>query len=130
MAEVNQMTTFKPAYRAAEDRDFGPAKIEHRSAGCGLSELGTYFMVFGADTHSDPWTLQYEETIFVIEGQARLRVGQGESESSVTGEPGELIVLPKGVTVRYGATPGTRLLLSISPVNWRSSGGSSADVVS
>jgi ethanolamine utilization protein EutQ (cupin superfamily) len=109
----------KPSYQAAEDKLFGPATIEHRTAGCGLSELGTYFMVFKADDQSDPWTVQYEETIYVIEGQARLVVLDEGGESDIVGDPGELIVLPKGATVRYGGAPGTRLLLSISPVNWR-----------
>jgi ethanolamine utilization protein EutQ (cupin superfamily) len=109
----------KPDYRAEEDRQFGPASIEHRTAGTGLSELGTYFMVFHTDDHSDPWTVQYEETMYVIEGQARLIVLQDGSESDLVGDPGDLIVLPKGSTVRYGAAAGTRLLLSISPVNWR-----------
>ncbi len=116
---MSSLRVCKPSYQAAEDKEFGPATIEHRTAGCGLSELGTYFMVFQADDHSDPWTLQYEETIYVIEGQARLIVLDDSDEFDIVGDPGELIVLPKGSTVRYGGAAGTRLLLSISPVNWR-----------
>jgi ethanolamine utilization protein EutQ (cupin superfamily) len=116
---MNQPTASKPPYQCTENRDFGPAKIEHRTAGCGLNELGSYFMVFHDESLSEPWTVEYEETIFVIEGQARLRVVEDGTERRLTGEPGELIVLPKGTTLRYGARRDTRLLLSISPVNWR-----------
>jgi ethanolamine utilization protein EutQ (cupin superfamily) len=112
-------TVTVPSYLHEQDRPFGPALIEHRTAESGLSELGTYFMVFPTDGVSDPWTLQYEETVYVIEGRARLVVVEDEGERTVTGEVGDLIVIPKGATVRYGASAGTRLLLSISPVNWR-----------
>lgn len=110
-----------PTYSAAHDNEFGPARIEHRTADTGLSQLGTYFMVFESAHHSDPWTLHYEETAFVIEGEARFVIIDGDQDHHVVAEVGELVVLPKGTTVRYGATVGTRLLLSISPVNWRPS---------
>lgn len=111
----------KPSYSSVNDRPFGPAKIEHRTADSGLEELGTYFMVFHSDEHSDPWTVEYEETVFVIEGEARFIVLAGGEVQQLVAAPNELLVLPKGTTVRYGATVGTRLLLSISPVNWRTS---------
>jgi ethanolamine utilization protein EutQ (cupin superfamily) len=111
----------KPSYSAANDTQFGPARIEHRTADSGLQELGTYFMVFDSDEHSDPWTLQYEETAFVIEGEARFIVIAEGGVQQLVAASNELLVLPEGTTVRYGATAGTRLLLSISPVNWRTS---------
>ena len=108
-----------PPYLEGHDAAFGPAMIEHRTAQSGLAQLGTYFMVFNSDQPGEPWTLHYEETIFVIEGQLRLVVIEGASERTVAGQSGDLVVLPKGSTVRYAASTGTRLLLSISPVNWR-----------
>lgn len=112
-------TVSVPSYLPHQERAFGPALIELRTAESGLSQLGTSFMVFPTDDVSDFWTLKYEETIYVIEGQARLVVDEAEGERTVTGEVGDVIVIPKGATVRYGASAGTRLLLSISPVNWR-----------
>lgn len=109
----------KPAFDPGNVNDFGPATIEHRTAASGLAELGSYFMTFHEAGFSDPWTVQYEETIYVIEGQARLVIMDGENEDTLIGDPDELLVLPKGTTVQYGALPGTRLLLSIAPVNWR-----------
>jgi ethanolamine utilization protein EutQ (cupin superfamily) len=76
-------------------------------------------MTFDRDGYSDPWTIQYEETIFVVNGQARLIVSESPGDREVFGNPGDLLVLPKGLTVQYGGDVGTRLLLSISPVNWR-----------
>jgi ethanolamine utilization protein EutQ (cupin superfamily) len=109
----------KPAFDPANVKDFGTAKIEHRTAASGLNQLGTYFMTFQDATLTDPWTVQYEETIYVIEGQARLVIIDGDREQTILGDADELLVLPQGTTVRYGARPGTRLLLSITPVNWR-----------
>lgn len=115
-------TDYKPAFDPKNVKDFGPAQIEHRTAASELTQLGTYLMTFEGTGLSDPWTVQYEETIYVIEGQARLVVINGENEESLVGDPDELLVLPKGTTVQYGAVPGTRLLLSIAPVNWRDAG--------
>jgi len=111
-------TVSKPVYDPRNEKRFDPARIEHRTAESGLAELGTYIMTFDAGGQSDPWTLQYEETIFVVEGRVELTVLE-ETTRTIAGETGELLVLPKGSTVQYGATPGTRLLLSISPVDWR-----------
>lgn len=115
---MTNVAVSKPTYAEAQDRPFGPAMIEHRTADK-LSQLGTYFMVFGDESYSDPWQLQYEETIFVIEGQLRLIEHVGVETRTTVADPGELVVLPKGVTVQYGAQPGTRVVLSITPVNWR-----------
>jgi ethanolamine utilization protein EutQ (cupin superfamily) len=111
----------KPEFAAENAVRFGPATIENRTAGTGLNQLGTFFMTFDEEGHSDPWTVQYEETVYVIEGHADFLVMNDGREEALIGHPGELIVLPKGTTLRYGAKPGTTLLLSISPVNWRNS---------
>jgi ethanolamine utilization protein EutQ (cupin superfamily) len=116
---MSTQTVSVPTYDARNDNRFGPAKIEHRTAGSGLYQLGSYFMVYDAEDHSEPWTVQYEETIYVIEGQSRLLIITGDTEQEVIGNPGDLIAIPQGTTLRYGAALGTRLLLSISPVNWR-----------
>jgi ethanolamine utilization protein EutQ (cupin superfamily) len=112
-------TVSVPGYLEEHDAAFGPAMIEHRTANTGLTQLGSYFMVFHSDEPGEPWTVQYEETIYVVEGQMRLVVLEDGGERTVAADVGDLVVLPKGSTVRYGASTGTRLLLSISPVNWR-----------
>lgn len=119
MSSATPASASVPAYDPANDKDFGPATIEHRTAGSGLAELGTYFMVFQDSGHADPWTLQYEETAYVIEGRVHFIVENDGREEDLRADAGELVVLPKGTTVRYGATIGTLLLLSISPVDWR-----------
>jgi ethanolamine utilization protein EutQ (cupin superfamily) len=115
----------KPTHDPNNEKAFGTAIIEHRTAQTGLSDLGTYLMSFPDEQHTDPWTLHYEETIYVIDGEARLIVhAEDGTEYSVNGNPGEVIVLRRGSTVQYGASAGTRLLLSIAPVNWRDHGAS------
>jgi acyl-CoA thioester hydrolase len=117
--EMTSPSASKPTFAAANVKRFGPAEIEHRTADSGLGRLGTYFMTFDEPGHSDPWTLQYEETVYVLDGRAEFLVVEDGVDVPLTGDTGELIVLPQGTTVRYGAVPGTRLLLSITPVNWR-----------
>ena len=54
-------------------------------------------------------------TIVVIDD-----VDQPGRQFTLVATPGELVVLRKGATVQYGGLTGTRLLLSIAPVDWRS----------
>jgi hypothetical protein len=99
---MSTQTVSVPTYGARNDNRFGPAKIEHRTAGSGLYQLGSYFMVYDAEDHGDPWTVQYEETIYVIEGQSRLLIITGDSEQEVIGTPGDLIAIPQGTTLATG----------------------------
>jgi len=98
---------------------FGPGVIEHRTAQAGFTELGTYILTFPEGGHADPWTVHYEESIFVVAGEASLLVADDAGETELRASAGELIALPNGSTVRYGGAPGTELVLSIAPVNWR-----------
>ncbi|NJC69886.1 hypothetical protein HC031_09160 [Planosporangium thailandense] len=114
---------FKPPCDAANAAPFGPAVIEKRTANTPLANLGTSFMEFTETGASDPWTLRYEETIYVVAGRLELDIIEdgvtGVTGATVVGDVGELLVLPEGTTVRYRADKGTRLVLSITPVNWR-----------
>ncbi|WPB89275.1 aspartate/glutamate racemase family protein [Streptomyces malaysiensis] len=112
-----QKATVLP-FDESKAKPFGPAIIEHRTAQAEFGELGTYFMAFPDGGHTDPWSLRYEESVYVIDGEASLLVVGEDGETDVRAGAGELVALPKGVTVRYGAAPGTRLLLSIAPINW------------
>jgi Asp/Glu/hydantoin racemase/quercetin dioxygenase-like cupin family protein len=97
---------------------FGPAVIEHRTAQAEFAELGVYYLTFEDAGRADPWTLEYEETVYVIRGEARIVVDSEDGREVRAGE-GQLIALPKGCTVSYGGSAGTQLLLSMAPVNWR-----------
>jgi Asp/Glu/hydantoin racemase len=106
-------------YDAHNDNPFGPGRIEDRTAQAGFTRLGTYVLDLPDGGHADEWTLQYEETVYVAKGQASIVVVAGEGESELTGHEGDIIALVPGDTVRYGGAPGTRLILSIAPADWR-----------
>ncbi len=113
-----QPAVFKPDVTLQPSEPFGPARITHWTASAKVALLGTYAMSFDRTGESDPWTLNYEESIYVVRGQAWLVEMKNFGENRVTAEPGELLVLHAGATVRYGGTHDTLLLLSIAPVNW------------
>ncbi|MEU1595146.1 hypothetical protein ABZ468_20280 [Streptomyces sp. NPDC005708] len=116
---VSDASDLKPSYNPSNVAKFGPAVIEKRTDNSSLRELGTSFMEFTETGASDPWTLRYEETIYVIAGHLELQVLGTDPELTVVGQVGDLLVLPEGTSVRYCAEKGTRLLLSITPANWR-----------
>jgi ethanolamine utilization protein EutQ (cupin superfamily) len=106
-------------YDGTRQTPFGSALIEHRTAQAGFEELGVYYLTFPSGGHLEPWRLHYEETAYVVEGEASITVLGEDGSKEVRGLVGDLIAIPRGARVRYGGTPGTRLLLSMSPITWR-----------
>lgn len=112
----------KPLLADAPVEPFGPARISHWSDAAEFGLLGTYAMDFDTPGEAEPWTLAYEESVYVVRGEAwvvELDADGGEVRTE-RAAAGELIAIRKGTTVRYGGETNTRLLLSIAPVNWGS----------
>lgn len=105
----------------AEVTRFEPTRVEHVTAtSSDLQDLGSVFMTFDADGRTEPWTLRYEEVIYVVSGHLALTVqNHGRDDAVVTGGAGDVFTLPRGATVRYGGTAGTRLFVSLVPITWR-----------
>lgn len=92
----------------------GPIKVDRRSKPSALTELSAGFVTFPDGGRSEPWTLPYEEVLYVIEGTLTLHVG----DEAVVAETDELVTLENGATVVYEGTPGTRVLFSLVPADW------------
>lgn len=101
---------------------FGPARISHWSGAAEFRLLGTYAMDFDTAGEAAPWTLEYEESVYVVRGEAWVVEldADGAEVRTERATAGELIAIGKGATVRYRGEANTRLLLSIAPVNWDS----------
>jgi ethanolamine utilization protein EutQ (cupin superfamily) len=110
----------KPQLASSPAKPFGPARISHWSDAAEFGLLGTYAMDFETTGEAAPWTLAYEESVYVVRGEAwvvELDADGGEV-CTERATAGELIAIRRGTTVRYGGETNTRLLLSIAPVNW------------
>jgi ethanolamine utilization protein EutQ (cupin superfamily) len=114
----SRQAVVKPDVALEPSEPFGPAHITHWTSSSHLDLLGTYAMSFDRTGESDPWTLGYEESIYVVHGHAWLVEINDVGEQRVSAEPGDLLVLHAGATVRYGGSEGTLLILSIAPVHW------------
>jgi ethanolamine utilization protein EutQ (cupin superfamily) len=110
----------KPLLADATVEPFGPAHISHWSGTSDFGLLGTYVMDFDSTGEAEPWTLEYEESVYVVHGVAWVVEldAAGTAVRTEQATAGELITIGKGTTVRYGGETDTRLLLSIAPVNW------------
>lgn len=98
-----------PSYSAEHEVAFGSVLIEHHTADRGLIPL---FMAFTSDRPVNPWTLQYEATIFVLGGELRLVVMEDGHARTGTAAVGELAVLPTGSTACFARTESWLLLLT------------------
>lgn len=78
--------------------------------------LGAGVMEMRATTF--PWTLQYDEIDYVLEGTLSIRSGG----SAVTAGPGQLILIPKGSAIEFSAPDYARFLYITYPADWQGQG--------
>ncbi|HYN29125.1 MAG TPA: cupin domain-containing protein [Dermatophilaceae bacterium] len=63
---------------------------------------------------SFPWTLDYDEVEYVLEGE--LHVTRGSQR--VVGRPGDVIAVPRGSSITFGTPSWTRFLYVTHPADW------------
>lgn len=104
VTEEHRMDTGNPSDRVWT-RDLLTLEESPR-LGCGL-------MVMERTTF--PWTLNYDEMDYVIEGRLDILVG----DQKVSAGPGEVIYIPKGTSIRFSVQDKARFLYFVYPANWQ-----------
>jgi ethanolamine utilization protein EutQ (cupin superfamily) len=107
----------KPVGAPQQDRytfDNGPMKLELRSARTGLNELAGGILRLDDGGAGEPWKLPYEELLYVITGNLRLRF----ADQTLALAPGEVAAIPRGAEVVYEGDPGTTAFYALTPANW------------
>lgn len=112
----------------AQVRAFEPTRVDRVSVESELRTLGAGFMTFEKTGTSEAWTLDYEEVIYVVSGSFTLTVTdtEGGEHDLDEGVAGDVFTLPRGSTVRYGGTEGTRLFFGLVPAPWSTNDDSAA----
>lgn len=77
--------------------------------GCGIMEM---------ERTTFPWTLQYDEIDYVLEGTLTVCYG----DHTVTAGPGEVMLIPRGSSIRFSAGEKTRFLYVTDPADWKNLG--------
>jgi len=67
---------------------------------------------------SFPWTLNYDEVQYVLEGELHI----GTQEGPVIGLPGDVLFIPKGSSITFGTPNWAKFFYVTYPANWASSG--------
>ena len=62
-----------------------------------------------------PWTLNYDEIDYVIEGRLEIHM----NGKIVFAGPGEIILIPKGSSIRFSAPEYARFLYFVYPADWQ-----------
>lgn len=63
---------------------------------------------------SFPWTLDYDEVEYVIEGELHITT----AEKKVVGRPGDVIAVPKGSSITFGTPSWAKFLYVTYPADW------------
>lgn len=64
---------------------------------------------------SFPWTLDYDEVEYVIEGELHITT---DGQKAI-GRPGDVIAVPKGSAITFGTPSWARFLYVTYPADWR-----------
>lgn len=63
---------------------------------------------------SFPWTLDYDEVEYVIEGELHITT----ADQMVVGHPGDVIAVPKDTSITFGSPSWARFLYVTYPADW------------
>ncbi|MCX7852507.1 MAG: cupin domain-containing protein [Caldilineales bacterium] len=63
---------------------------------------------------SFPWTLNYDEIEYVIEGELHI----GTDRGVIVGRPGDVIYIPKGTAITFGTPSWAKFLYVTFPAEW------------
>ena len=104
VSEQDRLDTGNPAHRVYTHDVF--SLKESPRLGCGVMEM---------ERTSFPWTLHYDEIDYVISGTLTIRW----EDHAVTAGPGELILIPKGSSIRFSVEDHARFLYITYPADWQ-----------
>lgn len=62
-----------------------------------------------------PWTLNYDEMDYVIEGRLDILI----DGDTVSAGPGEVVYIPKGSSIQFSVTDHARFLYFVYPADWQ-----------
>lgn len=93
----------------------GSVKVDRRALSTGLSSISAGFAEWIDGAEMEPWTLPYEEAVYVISGELTISSG----DTTVVGHAGDMITCERGVEQVASGTPGTRVFFASYPANWR-----------
>lgn len=110
VSESDRLDTGDPSHRVYTHDLF--TLSESPRLGCGVMEM---------EQTTFPWNLQYDEIDYVISG--RLTVLW--KDHTVTAGPGEVILIPKGSSIRFSVEDHTRFLYVTYPADWQNQAGQS-----
>ena len=60
------------------------------------------------------WTLNYDEIDYVIEGKLEIVI----DGRTITGEKGDVLLIPKGSSIKFKATEYPKFIYVVYPANW------------
>jgi len=76
------------------------------------SPMAAGFMTWGKGAF--PWTLNYDEIDYVIEGQLEVKMGK----QTVIGNAGDVIFIPKGSNITFGSPNFAKVFYVTYPADW------------
>jgi ethanolamine utilization protein EutQ (cupin superfamily) len=81
----------------------------------GFTSLGGGWVRMDGSGELQNWTLEYDEVLYCVRGEAEVEDSNGKT---VVARPGEAILIGEGTTVTYRAKPGTLVFFVLNPRDW------------
>jgi ethanolamine utilization protein EutQ (cupin superfamily) len=84
-----------------------------------LSVMGPSFMTWDEAGSAGRFTINYEEIIYVVEGEVTLTFyPQGREPEVIHAVAGDVVTITAGSNLDYTGTKGSKIFVVFSPLNW------------
>lgn len=111
----------KPGLQLIQESDVAYSEIAPGMEGSrGLTQAG-FTTLGGGWVHMDGsgelanWTLEYDEVLYVVRGEAEVEEADGKK---LVARPGQAILIGEGTTVTYRAKGDTLVFFVLNPRDW------------
>ncbi|MGD6741811.1 cupin domain-containing protein [Streptomyces sp. BH106] len=109
----------KIPFDATQITRYARTHTDDRYKSSSLKVMGPSFMTWDEDGSAGRFTINYEEVIYVVEGEITLTFHPEDAEPEViTAVPGDVVTITAGSNLDYTGTKGSKMFVVFSPLNW------------
>jgi ethanolamine utilization protein EutQ (cupin superfamily) len=106
-------------FNAEQVTTYERTHTDDRYKSSSLKVMGPSFMTWDKDGSAGRFTINYEEIIYVVEGEVTLTFySEGGAPEVISAVPGDVVTITAGSNLDYSGTKGSKIFVVFSPLNW------------
>jgi len=107
-------------FNAEQVTTYERTHTDDRYKSSSLKVMGPSFMTWDEHGSAGRFTINYEEVIYVVEGEVTLTFyPEGAAPEVISAVPGDVVTITAGSNLDYSGTKGSKIFVVFSPLNWQ-----------